>query len=120
MNKVKHTVFNDGVAIIYRADNIAEDGERPEIKLIPLRKVMFAYRTVGMARYFEAMQNQIKISKMILIPRYADVDTNDIVIINGDNTQYRIEQVQHKNDTKPVTTQLTLSAIKAGEEYEIK
>ena len=119
MNKVKHIVFNDGVAIIYRVENTADEGERPCEKLIPIRKVHFANRTVGMGRYFEAMQNQIKISKLLLIPFFMQANVLDVVKICGDDTQYRIEQVQQKSDTKPFTTLLTLSAIKPGEEYDI-
>ncbi len=112
----KHYEFNDGIAEIYSVSNAAEVGERPKDKLTLKRKVRFKIRIVGVKRFYEAMQNQIRIDKMILIPMFPEVTTQDAVRLTSDSVLYRAEQVQQRPDTLPPTTQISLSAMDSGEE----
>ncbi|MCD7730465.1 MAG: hypothetical protein LUI05_03090 [Oscillospiraceae bacterium] len=119
MKNVKHLNFNDGVISIYAVKNTAEDGERPNEVLSLKRKARYENRSVGINRYYEAMQNNIKIAKVVVIPFYGGVDPLDVVIFCGDEgRQYRIEQVQQHTDTKPYTVRLSLSLLEQGYDME--
>lgn len=108
-------VFNDGICDIYRVDNGAEPGDRPAQKLKYKYNLRFAWHVVGIARYYEAMQQQATITRAIDVPLLDDINSQDVVII-GDR-QYRIEQVQQKHDTRPPTCVLSLSDIE--EAFEV-
>lgn len=110
--------FCDGIAKIYKTENIAESGNAPVEGLILKGTVRFEYRTVGYNRFFTALQNQVQISKMILIPMGICVTPQDIVILSNDTKQYVIAQIQDKTDTAPYTKLLSLKRIEAM--YDIK
>ena len=104
--------FNDGIAEIYTVDNTALKGDKPVDKLINKRVVRFEYRTVGAVRFYIAKQADVKIDRMITIPKGVHVSPQDVVIlISEGSNQYRIEQVQHKSDTKPHTTLISLQRL---------
>lgn len=107
--------FNDGICRIYSVENIAEPGDRPEEHLIEKYKLRFRWHTVGMSRYYEAMQAQVNITNAVDVPLRADVNPQDVAIING--RQYRILQKQEKRDTRPASMLLTLTDIE--EAYEL-
>ena len=101
--------FNDGICSIYSVENVAEPGDLPEEKLIPKYDLRFSWHTVGMSRYYEAMQAQVKISNAVDVPLRSDVNPQDVAIIN--DRQYRIIQKQEKRDTRPASMLLTLTDI---------
>ena len=104
--------FNDGIAEIYTLDNAAEKGDKPTDKLVNKRVVRFEYRTVGAVRFFVAKQSDVKIDCMIAIPKGVHISPQDVVIlISEGEEQYKIEQVQHKTDTKPHTTLISLQRL---------
>ncbi len=119
MNKVNHLEFNDGIVKLYSVKNAADEGDTPVEKLVLIRSCRFKCRTVGMTRYYEAMQHQIRLAKMILIPECHVLNVLDVAVLSDGATQYRIEQVQRRTDTRPFTMQLSLSAIESGDEYEV-
>lgn len=106
--------FNDGICEIYSVENNADPGDRPEEKLIQKYKLRFQYHSVGMSRFFEALQTKVKISNVIYCPFREDVNDQDVAIIEG--RQYRIEHKQRK-DTRPISMLLSLSDIE--EAYEL-
>lgn len=112
----KFLTFNDGTAAIYDLVNEAEKGDRPLYKLRLKEKLRFSYNTVGMQRFYEAMQAQVNISLAVLMPMRTTVSTQDVVIIEG--RQYRIIQKQDKYDTRPASMLLTLSDIE--EAYDVR
>ncbi len=107
--------FNDGICAVYSVENAAEEGDTPVEKLIEKYRLRFRWHTVGMSRFYEAMQAQVKITNAVDVPLRADIDPQDVVIIDG--RQYRIEQVQQRRDSKPPTLLLSLSDI--DEVYEL-
>ena len=107
--------FNDGICEIYSVENVADPGDRPEEKLILKYSLRFAYHTVGMSRYYEAMQAAVKITNAVECPLRKDVNPQDVAIIEG--RQYRIEQKQTRKDTRPASMLLSLSDIE--EAYEL-
>lgn len=107
--------YNDGIVEIYGIINGAEVGDMPTEKPILRYKLRFSWKTVGINRYYSAMQNMVKISRAIIVPLMADVSTQDIAVINGQ--QYKIEQKQELNDYRPPSMLLALSDIE--EVYEL-
>lgn len=112
MTVVKSSDFlslNDGICAVYTVENDSGEGDTPTEKLIEKYRLRFRWHTVGMSRFYEAMQNQVKISNAVDIPLRTDINPQDVCIIDG--RQYRIEQVQQRRDTKPPTLLLSLSDI---------
>lgn len=109
--------FKDGVVSIYSVGNIAEPGNMPKEGLI-LKVGLLRYeeRTVGMGRFWSAMQNQARIDMVLRAPRIRSVSTQDIAIPN-DGKQYEIKQVQYPPDVEPPVMDLSLERIDA--DYDI-
>lgn len=107
--------FNDGICGIYSIENTAAPGDRPTEHLIEKYKLRFRWHTVGMSRYYEAMQAQVNITNAVDVPLRVDVNPQDVAVIDG--RQYRIMQKQEKRDTRPASMLLTLTDIE--EAYEL-
>lgn len=101
--------FNDGVCAVYFVENDAAEGDVPAEKLTEKYRLRFRWHTVGISRYYEAMQSQVKISNAVDVPLRADINPQDVCMIDG--RQYCIEQVQQRRDTKPPSLLLSLSDI---------
>lgn len=118
MLKAKEQTYNDGVAIIYSVKNCAEPGKKRVDQLKKKETIRFDSRTVGIRRFWEAMQNDVEIEAVIRCPRRPEVSTRDIVTINGDNKkQYEVKQVQYPKEITPPVMDLTL--VRIGKNYEI-
>lgn len=88
----------------------------PNDGLIPkVKKLRYAERTVGMSRYWTALQNQAQITQMIRTQRINSVNVHDVAVLNG--KQYDIVQVQYIQDTEPACMDLSLERLEV--EYEI-
>lgn len=113
----KTQTFNDGVANIYKIDNTAEPGNMPkEGLLLRVGEVRYKERTVGMGRFWSAMQTQAKVERLLRMPRIIGVSTHDI-IIPIDGSQYEIVQVQYPEDVFPPVMDLSLERVSAA--YDI-
>lgn len=112
MEKITQT-FNDGVLSIYKVDNISPPGGKPKqgltFKVGPLH---YEERTVGMSRYWNAMEVNAKVQQMLRVPRVNVVNSNDIAIPN-DGTQYKILQVQYPKGVEPPCMDLSLEKVVA-------
>lgn len=107
--------FNDGIVDIYEVKNAAEKGDRKKDKLFIRYHVRFGYNTIGVKRNFEAMQAQVSLAELISVPLHRDISPQDVAVIS--KKQYCIEQVQHKTDTLPPTSLLSLSRLEADYEF---
>ncbi len=101
--------FNDGQVTIY-------DVDPGEAKLKEKAKLRYKERTVGISRYFTALQANAKISYVLRCPRIRSVSTQDIAVPN-DGKQYRIVLIQYPEDVEPPVMDLTLEGVKAA--YDI-
>jgi len=105
--------FNDGVVNIYSVENIAESGKLPKEGLkIKASALHYEERTVGMSRFYTAMQNQVKIEQILRVPRINSVSTQDVAIPN-DGKQYKIIQIQCPQDVDPPVMDLSLERLEA-------
>ncbi len=108
--------FNDGLVDIYAVSNIAEKGDRPKEGLSIKYHLRFCYNTIGVKRNYEAMQAQVKLTELINTSLHRDISTQDVAVIYG--KQYKIVQIQHKTDTLPPTSLLSLSRLEADYDYK--
>ncbi len=113
----KTQTFNDGVANIYSVSNKASPGGTPKEKLnIKVSYLRYKERTVGMSRFWTGMQANVKIGRLLRMPRKESVSTQD-VIITTDGNQYKILQVQYPEDVYPPVMDLSLERLDA--DYDI-
>lgn len=114
MIQKKPPVFNDGIVRIYRVRNQAEAGGMPRPRPCCLETLRFARRTVGVARYWAAKQEQVQADLLIRCPRRESVSTQDVAVLT-DGRQYEIKQIQTPEGICPPVMDLTLERV--AEEY---
>jgi len=93
--------FTDGFCDIYSVN-----GNKIKDKLLTL---CFGDRTVGMKRFYAARAASTEITRVIQVPRQLSIEAVHRAVICS--VEYKIEQVQHLNDTNPPATVLTLRKI---------
>lgn len=110
---IQFETFNDGTVRLYETDdndNIIEENKHT---------FRFGEEKVGIKRYFEALQNDIQIEKVIHIQKRKDFKyrTDYAAVIN--DTRYKIEQIQFDNNRNPAVVILSLSqrGLYEGEDY---
>lgn len=115
--KQQTQTFNDGVVNIYSIGNISEPGNMPKegltLKVGPLR---YEERTVGMGRFWTAMQAQVRVERILRVPRINSISAQDIAIPN-DGNQYKIMQIQYPKDVEPPSMDLSLERVDT--DYEL-
>ena len=104
--------YDDGVVTVYAVTDAAAPGYQPKPQLVMPPKAVLRYeeQRLGIQRYYEAMQNQVQVDRVIRTPRYGQI-TNQDVAITEDGRQYRIDLVQTVQNVWPATQDLTLSKI---------
>ena len=107
--RTRFQTSNDGVAHVYKVTDVSIPGYRPQLKPQWYRSFPFSYKTIGVKRNYEAMQAQVKLDEMIQIVQNRQISPQDIVVIEG--VQYDVKQIQHKNDTAPHTSLLSLQRL---------
>lgn len=95
--------FNDGICDIYNVK-----GNKIADKLTTL---CYGDRTIGMKRFYTARAASVEINKLVQVPQQRTISSANRAIIDG--TEYKIEQVQHLNETNPPASVLTLRRIGA-------
>lgn len=106
--------FNDGMAYIYKIQNVAQSGFKPQLEPQFYKKLMFGYKTIGVKRNYEAMQAEVRLDEMIQIMLDRQISSQDVAVI--ENVQYKIRQVQHQKSTFPPTSLLSLQRLE--EDYD--
>lgn len=108
--------FNDGLIKICEVKNISKPGYKPVAKLVKKVALRYEEKRVGIHRFYNAKQNQVKLEKIVRVPRINDISNQDIVIDKNDK-QYRIEQIQAVENSYPPA--LDISLIRVEQEYEV-
>lgn len=113
----QNQTFNDGIANIYSVGNIAAPGGMPKDGLtLKLEKIRYKERTVGLNRYWAAMQTQARIDLVLRMPQLRNVSLHDVVT-PVDGEQYRIVQIQYPEDVEPPVMDLSLQRLEVA--YDI-
>lgn len=114
-NQITQT-YNDGICRIYEVTNIAPPGEYPQEGIKAKVKLRYEERTVGMNRFWTAMQAHARIDLLIRTPRIRSINNFDIVVL-PDGEQYEIRQIQYPKDVEPPSMDLSLTRLET--KYEI-
>ena len=102
--------FDDGVLTVYTATDVAAPGRAPVKKLAKKISLRYQEQRLGIQRYFEALQNQIQVERVVRVPRAGDI-TNQDVGVTEDGRQYRIDLVQSAEGIYPPCVDLTLAKL---------
>ena len=108
-NDISQT-YSDGVLTVYTAVDVAKPGYAPVKKLAKKIDLRYAERRLGIQRYYDALQNQIQVERVLHVQRAGDVTSQDVAITE-DGKQYRIDLVQSVDAVYPPSMDLTLSKI---------
>lgn len=102
--------FNSGLVTVYGVTDSAQPGRFPTPEL--RRKVTLRYeeRQLGLRRYYAAKQNQVRVERVLRVPRTGQVSTQDVAVTE-DGRQYRVELVQGVREVWPASADLTLAAV---------
>ena len=102
--------YNSGVLTVYRVQDGAKPGFAPAPELHRLGTLRYEELRLGLNRYYQAMQNQVQINKVVRVPRGLDISTQDVAVTE-DGRQYRIDLVQLADDVYPPSLDLTLAMV---------
>lgn len=109
MIQKKGQAFKDGLVTICRLVDLAKPGDRPKEGLAPKETLRFHRRTVGMKRYYTAMQANQQVDAVIRCPFRDTVTAQDVAVLEG--KQYRVTLVQRPEGIAPPVMDLTLSRL---------
>ena len=114
MLKAKFQSFPDGVVSIYKVGDVALPGDMPIDGLVLQQTLRYKERTVGLNRYYSALQNNIKVDFVIRCPEVRGLSekaTDILVAILIDGQQYTVKQIQYIEDAQPPSMDLTLERL---------
>ncbi|NDL68850.1 hypothetical protein [Anaerotalea alkaliphila] len=116
MKRQKQT-YNDGTLNIYAVGNISAEGDMPKEGLtLKVENLRYEERIVGMNRYWNAFQSQVKVERLLRVQLIKEVSSQDVVV-PVDGEQYRILQVQYPKDVAPPSMDLSLERIDAAYDF---
>ena len=118
MLKAKFQSFPDGLASIYKVGDVSLPGDMPIDGLVLKQSLRYKERTVGLNRYYAALQNDIKVDFVIRCPEVRGLSekaADILVAILIDGQQYKVMQIQYIEDAQPPSMDLTLERV--GENY---
>src|SRR5665647_2001664 len=85
--------FNDGIVSIYKVTDISAPGDMPIDGLVLQQNLRYKERTVGLNRFYQAMQNNIKVDFVIRCPEVRGLSekaTDILVAVLADGQQYKV------------------------------
>ena len=99
--------YNDGVVTVYSVTDSARPGYQPVEQLTEKIKLRYEEQRLGIQRYYNAMQNQIQVERVIRVPRAEQITSQDVAETE-DGRRYRIALVQTVDGVWPPSQDLTL------------
>lgn len=89
--------FDDGILTVYRPQNTAGPGDKPVPGLTFRGRYYYGFASLGVTRYYAAMQAGQDVSAVVAVPGWNDIVTNDVIVLD-DGRKYRAEMVQPETD----------------------
>lgn len=89
--------FDDGILTVYRPQNTAGPGDKPVPGLTFRGRYYYGISSLGVTRYYAAMQAGQDMSAVVAVPGWNDIVTNDVIVLD-DGRKYRAEMVQPETD----------------------
>lgn len=118
--------FDDGIVGVYEITERIVPGKKPVNGLTLLERFFFGYDTLGINRYYTALQANHEIEAVINVPGWNPIKANKHIaviadedgVLDADCDQYRIVMVQLMTDEYGLRmTKLSLERI--GEGYAV-
>lgn len=111
--------FDDGELKIYSVTDTAEPGAMP-VKTPTLKSThYYRFETIGVTRFYQALQADQQISNVVVVPDWHDIKTTDFCVLDGGTAEpFEISFVQPTYDEDRLKiTKLTLG--KVDQSYDI-
>lgn len=109
--------FDDGILTVYRPQNTAGPGDKPVPGLTFRGRYYYGISSLGVTRYYAAMQAGQDVSAVVAVPGWNDIVTNDVIVLD-DGRKYRAEMVQPETDEFGLRiTRVTLGVLSV--DYQI-
>lgn len=89
--------FDDGILTVYRPQNTAGPGDQPQPGYIFKGRYYYGFASLGVTRYYAAMQAGQDVSAVVAVPGWNDIVTNDVIVLD-DGQKYGAEMVQPETD----------------------
>ena len=115
-NRPNHEItqpYNDGMVTIFAAKDVAKPGYAPQVELTKKVTLPYAEQRLGIQRYYQGMQNQMEIQRVIRVPKSVPVNSQDVAQTE-DGRKYRIDLVQNVLDVYTPSLDLTLVKVSQG------
>jgi hypothetical protein len=108
--------YMDGVVKIYTLTNTAEPGCKPAFSETLKETLRFRERTVGVTRFYTALESVGEIARLIRCPLRRNVTAHDIAVIiaDGPAAKYEIGQIQYPEGVVPKAMDLSLVRTDRG------
>ena len=72
--------YNDGMARVFSVSDAAVPGYQPIGELTPKIALPYEERRVGIKRYYDAQQNQIRVERVIRVQHVGGITSQDVVL----------------------------------------
>ena len=108
--------FNDGVVRIYSVTDGAQPGYQPRPVLRLKGTLRYEERQLGVQRYYSARQNNVRIERVLRVPRTGQVSAQDVAVTEV-GRQYQVDWVQSVRDVWPAAADLTLVCV--TQQYDV-
>lgn len=109
--------FNDGILTVYSETDEARPGYKPKAVKKEKYKLRYEEQKLGIQRRFLGLQNQIKIERVVRVPKAEGITTQDVAQTE-DGQSYRISLIQKVPNAFPPCIDLSLELI--AQDGEIK
>lgn len=105
--------FSDGIITVFDNQSKSAIGNIPREKLVERCTLRFREKTVGIQRFYQALQDNARIERMLRCPRRDDVSVLDVVkiISSGTDDHYRIQQIQYPDSVSPPVMDISLERV---------
>ena len=89
--------FDDGILTVDRPQTTAGPGDKPVPGLTFIGRHYYGISSLGVTRYYAAMQAGQDVSAVVAVPGWNDIVTNDVIVLD-DGRKYGAEMVQPETD----------------------
>lgn len=112
--------YDDGILAIMQADlqdDVDPLKEQKEVLKVIFTKLYYDERTVGISRYYQGRQSDVKIERLVRCQKQKNVSTTHYAVTE-DGEQYYIRQIQYPVGVEPLSMDLSLEAVKTKMQIE--
>ena len=111
--------FDDGILTVYSVENTADHGNKPVLGLSAKDRYFYGYATLGIQRYYTALEANQQISAVVCIPGWNDVKNTDVVIMDEQpDIRYEVRLAQPELDDLGLRI-MRLTLERMSQTYEV-